>query len=561
MEAYCNFFKELDFYGKQPEFYFKGNSKKVTCIGRIFTVIFIFIYIIFFIYKLFRIYQRIDITFYDSYSDTGEIPSINITNENFYIAFSIYDGSTGEPFTDETIYYPVAYFKDSEIEEKLELELCSIDKIGSKYKKFFEESQLHKYYCLKKVNHTFIAYTNSFSFKLFPCKNTSENNNHCKSKEIIDYYLNGNNFIIKLEDILITPLKFNKPVQERTNELYTTLFKNFGQYLYIEMQLVSIETNKNIIGFDFLTGNKVENFIKYDTLEIIPQPGYDLEDKNNNYPICEIEFQLKDKILSEKRQYTQLIDVLGEVGGFMEIISSFFGVICSFIVDILYEKSIINNLFSFDMKKKIITIKNKEKKFNFEINHEKIKSDNNNQNNQILFQNCNHHNKNKILFEDITSKEINDKNSENIFINRKNVANIMETNSYKIGNEVENYENQSVKNKSRQYYIKESTLDINMKKTQNKDLIKEKSNNQEINYINLNNFLVIVGFCFVRKRNNLDNALLDEGMSIIKEKLDIFNLLRNMLLDEHMQIKLKMEHEEIKISGECLKKLKELKIK
>ena len=142
---------------------------------------------------------------------------------------------------------------------------------------------------------------NSFAFKIFPCKNSTENNNHCKSKEIIDYYLNGNNFVITLEDILITPLNFKSPVKERINELYTTLFKTFGQYLYIEMQLVNIETNNNIIGFDFLTKEKTEEYIKYDTLEIIPQPEYDLYDENNNYPVCEIEFQLKDKVLSEKR--------------------------------------------------------------------------------------------------------------------------------------------------------------------------------------------------------------------------------------------------------------------
>ncbi len=44
----CDFIKEIDFYGKQPEFYYKGKPKKVTWIGRIFTIINIIIYIIFF---------------------------------------------------------------------------------------------------------------------------------------------------------------------------------------------------------------------------------------------------------------------------------------------------------------------------------------------------------------------------------------------------------------------------------------------------------------------------------------------------------------------------------
>ena len=541
MKLNCDFLEDVDFFGKEPEFYYNGNPKKVTYIGRIFTIIFIIIYIVIFIYKLYRMYQRIDITFYDSYSDTGEIPSINVTNENFYIAFSIYDGSTGEPFIDETIYYPVAYFKDNETEQNLEPVPCSIDKIGSKYKKFFVDSPLDKYYCFNEVNHTLKAYMNSFAFKIYPCKNTSENNNHCKSKEIIDYYLNGNNFVIILEDILITPLKFERPVQERTNELYTTLFKNFGQYLYIEMQLVNIETNKNIIGFDFLTDEKIENFIKYDTLEIIPQPGYDLNDEKNNYPVCEVEFQLKDKIMSEKRQYTQLIDVLGEVGGFMEIIYSFLGTICSFIVDILYEKSIVNNLFSFNVKKKKIIIRNIGKDCELRVNNKRKIYDNNNQSNRILSANDSYNKKNKKVFEDI------DKNSENILINKKKLVNIMETNTNNNGDEIIKYENH---------------LNVDKLKRYNTDFVgKEKNNNLEMKYIKLNNFLVYFGFCFIRKRKNVDNVLLDEGLSIITEKLDILNILKNLLLNENIQKNIKCEFEEIKFSEECSKTLEELNVK
>ena len=557
----CDCIKEIDFYGKQPEFYFKGKPKKVTWIGRIFTIIYIIIYIIFFIYKLYRMSQRVDITFYDTYTDKEDIPSINVTNENFYIAFSLFDGYTDEPFIDETIYYPVAYFRDEE-EEEIKVELCNIDKIGSKYKKFYEESQLDKYYCLNKVNHTLKAYMNSFVIKIYPCKNTTENNNHCKPKEIIDYYLNGNNLIIKLEDILITPNNFQFPVKERIIELYTTLFKYFGQYLYIEMQLVHIETNNNIIGFDFLTKAKDEEFIKYDTLEIIPQPGYDLNDEKNEYPACEIEFQLKDKVLTETRHYTQLIDVLGEVGGFMEIISSFFGAICSFIVDILYEKSIINNLFSFDLNKKIISIKKNWKKVVLKDNNEIKTNDNISQFNQLALPLDNIRKKKKILIEDITNRELNSKNSDIYLDSKKKSRNIMETNTYKIENEIVNFNNISIKNNLKTCDIKESNKRTIFEKILKKDLIiKEKGNNQVINFIKLNNYLIHLCFCFVRKIKNENNVLLNEAMNIISEKLDILNLFRNICLQENYQKKIGNEHEIIKMSEDCRKLLIQLKNK
>ena len=400
---------------------------------------------------------------------------------------------------------------------------------------------------------------NSFAFKIFPCKNSTENNNHCKSKEIIDYYLNGNNFVIKLEDILITPLNFKYPIKERTNELYTTLFKTFGQYLYIEMQLVNIETNNNIIGFDFLTKEKTEEYIKYDTLEIIPQPGYDLDDENNNYPVCEIEIQLKDKILTQKRYYTQLIDVLGEVGGFMEIISSFFGLICSFVVDILYDKSIINNLFSFDLSKKKILIKENREKIVLKDNNEIKTNENISQINQQELPLDNNSRKRKILIEDISNREINDKNSEIILVNKYKGRNSMETNPYKIENEIQNFENQSVKNNLKDLYIKEPNMKINLDTIKQRDFIKEKDNNQLINYIKLNNHLIHLFFCFKRNKNNI---LIDEAMTIISEKLDILNLFRNICLQENFQKNLEMNMKQsINMSEDYIKLLRESKIK
>ena len=162
--------KEIDYFGKIPEFYIEGKPKQVTLIGRIFTFIYIIIYILIFGYKVFRMSRRIDITFYDSYSNTEEIPSINITNENFYLMFSLINES-GQHFIDETIYYPKAYFIEEENNEII-LERCNKDKLGSKYKSFSQNLELINYYCLSKVNYTFISYTNSIKLQFFPCKNT-----------------------------------------------------------------------------------------------------------------------------------------------------------------------------------------------------------------------------------------------------------------------------------------------------------------------------------------------------------------------------------------------------
>ena len=509
---FIEFIKEIDFFGKVPELYIKHKPKQVTLMGRILTSIFIVIYIIIVGYKLYRMFQRVDITFYDSYLSNDNIHSINITNDNFYLLLSV-NNDLGLPFIDESIYYPKAYFIDEEIKE-IKLERCNINKFGSKYKYLLKDYDLENYYCLNQVNFTFKSYINSIKLKIFPCKNSTVNNNHCKTREIIDEYLNGKNFEIYFEDILITPLDFEHPVKERINLIYTSVFKIFGQYIYAEMQLVNIETSINIIGFDYFTNPKLETYIKYDKLEIIPQPGYDLSDETNDNPICEIEFQLNDKILSEKRQYIQLIDILSEIGGLMELIKSFFGFINSVILNIIYKKIMANNLFSFDIEKRRILIK-RDNNLLYEFNDNNNKEDKKDENRIISSTTLKKwkNKKNKLEIFNSWNTHIKNKNSEKDFFDEVNIC---------------NRGSHPKKNKIKVLFFGKSR--------NNKNDISPDENYSIIDDFNSTGVLLSLCFCFKIKRGNMYNILLKETMRVIKEKLDIFNIFRNLCLIEHSTI-------------------------
>ena len=58
-------------------------------------------------------------------------------------------------------------------------------------------------------------------------------------------------------------------------------------------------------------------------------------------------------------------------------------------------------------------------------------------------------------------------------------------------------------------------------------------------------------FCIKRKRINLYKILLKETMIIIKEKLDIFNIFRNLCLIENSKNDLNNNLATIKMSEEC----------
>ena len=56
-------------------------------------------------------FLKIDVSFYETETFTGEIPSLALNNDLFYGGFALQDPATGNTFIDETIYYPVAMFR------------------------------------------------------------------------------------------------------------------------------------------------------------------------------------------------------------------------------------------------------------------------------------------------------------------------------------------------------------------------------------------------------------------------------------------------------------------
>ena len=66
--------------------------------------------------------------------------------------------------------------------------------------------------------------------------------------------------------------------------------------------------------------------------------------------------------------------------------------------------------------------------------------------------------------------------------------------------------------------------------------------------------LLLLLLC-VRKRKNLQNVLLDEGMKVITEKLDIMNFFKKLYRDEKLQEKDIILHDSIEMSDECKEKL------
>ena len=590
MSCKCDFLHELDLFGKPPEFYYKKRSKKTTLIGRILTILYFAAYVAFFIYKLIKMVQRVDVTFYDTFAFTGEIPSIQLSSDNFYGGFGILD-ATGEPFVEETIYYATTIFwSGKKIDgiwnwesKNIPLERCKLEKFGKKFQYMFKDKDLNNMYCLGDIDVVLEGYATSeaysyFEVSLYPCINTTSDGRPCLPLPYLQAYLTKNNFMFKMQDIDLTPQDYKSPVQEREKDISGPVYSTLKQQIYAYLQVTNIETDEDIIGFG-LSNIKKEKFLKYDESWIISAPML-TDIYTSGEPFSVITVQLSEKALTQKRTYTTLIEVLGDVGGLMEVLMTVVNLLLSFIINGLYEKSLINNLFEFDLDKKNIIIK------------EKVKSDNSLEKDDIpkIFNptrpislaplaplNMNEDNnnntiqtKNKLNDEPLSknklegeisplSKKVSKKKKKKKKINKMYMTSMgkdedeeIKENAYgKIIKKKEENNNNIYNRKNEKEFVINN--DIPNIKEIGMETDKGKENRRIIKKIKLNKFCTYCGFFCSRKRKTIENTLLDEGMNIVIDQLDIINIFRKMYRNEKIQEKIK--DFPIEMSDECKLKI------
>ena len=570
-----NFLQEIDLYSRKLELYYNGKPEKASRIGAIFTLIYISIFITIVLYKVLKMLEKQNGTFYVTYEYEKEPPSIKLSNENFYGGFALENPKTYDEFIDETIYYPKAYYKRAEIHGKswdwyvkeIELEKCQIEKFSSFHRDKFKGKELNNLYCFKEVNETLMghySYDNYslFFISLFPCINSTKNNNHCKPLEVIDYYLKGTFVSIQMQDIELTPQNYDFPYIATTRDIYYTISKKLFQEIQIFFQIVNVETDTDIIGFTDFRSFKTERLLKYDSMNamnhIIEGNLYETGES-----FCDITLKLSHNILAQRRTYIKLFDILGNIGGLMEVIFSLLKLVSSFSTKILYEESLVNNLFEFNLSKKAILINNKERnyllknKFSFKqipkkrshaksitpgvhifINEEDKISQSNNQNNEDIL-NINKMNNDSLIM----MNSLHRKNGNILMIDRKgNINNKKDITQKKLDNEIE-----------RKKYYKSDRNIFNFMNC--KDEIENGSPKRKvITEIRINRTCLYICFFYVRKRKNLQNILLNEGMKLIIEKLDLLNLFRTIYRDERIHLKIKNE-DLINMSKICKKNL------
>ena len=455
-------YTKLDMYSKTIGFYYDNQEKIGSYFGLLLTIIYIFTLLILLFFEFIKVIQRSEFNVYDSTIYSQETPYIELDINQLYFAFALEDPITNNRFIDERIYTAqIAFIDKQKIQDKfetinkksLDFEKCNLENFGKEYQHLFMKEELSNSYCLKNFNYT-LSFGGTYKherfkyirIRIFPCVNSTKNNFTCRSQKDIDYYMSSGYFSIVLKDLGLNPSNYSYPVIPTLQDIFTTIDRRIHKNLILNLGVTEIHTDTGIIN------NKI-NIKKY--LQFRKEiENFTFREQNDYYAgksVILVQLRLDDIIFVQKRSYAKLSKLLSKIGGYMQIMYTFFLLITSIINKLNNEIKIINSIFDFNLKEKKMILKLKSireinQNIGIKINNnlefspenklktKKLEFENKSKNNLIIEEN-NIYNISPLNISD--NKKINE--SQNYIIkinNKKNFVGFGNSNSKKSINEI-----------------------------------------------------------------------------------------------------------------------------
>ena len=366
---------DLDIYSRRISFFYGGKEKISSKFGFFLTSLYIVISIVLFLNYFIRTISREEVTASDSTTHPDTIPSININEDIFNLAFGLEHPSTFSRFIDETIYYPkISYIEKikkngifvNKLKINVEAEKCKNSKFGQNFQNLLEKGELNNSYCLSNYNLTLkggFQYSEVAFIKIsiFPCKNSTENNITCKPQNVIDKFFHNNYFSILAKDTALNPSDFSNPGLPILLNTYTSVDKQIKKDYYVKFAITEIETDTGL----FSQQIKKDKFLRY-TKDFDDFFFVDSNYFTSGNEILTLTIRIEDNIYFQKRTYKKMAEVFASTGGYMQLIYSIFAIISILTKTMNIEKKLINSLFYFNIKqKKVILSIEYKKKLNY----------------------------------------------------------------------------------------------------------------------------------------------------------------------------------------------------
>ena len=542
-------FSDYDMFGYNVGLYSNESIKEGTLFGMISTIIYILSFICITIYYITETFSRKNYTFSTSTMKHEDIASINLDKEIFALDFALEDPADYAEYIDETIYYikanHITGIRNPKTQafswyyDEIKTGPCSLDMFGKENQHFFKDGYKQNYclYDIDKKNltgHFVFGHYSKIIISFYPCVNTTENNNHCKPKNIIDYYLNNTYVSMLLQSITIDE---NQIPMTRTyiENPFTTVSQNFFKNYQVNLKIVETIDDTGMI----IDHKNKRKLLQYDYISDM----FALNSRvNDGDAFCQIDIKLSDRKTIYRRKFEKINDAFSRSGSVMTLIY-YIILFCSWLpVKSVYEVNVLNKVFRFDMNtiktkktneinisRHVISfnIENhvkKDKCNNNELNIDNIKNENeenikeiikNNNFNLINSEKKSDYNINKIkiknnLFNDLNIRHIED-NSGNILMN-----NGLQKQSFNLNiNQIPNIfrtENNQYKRKKKRGRVEDSEKRI-------------------VDAIKFNCFQLLcyypIKYCSNNKINILKNA-----QRFFKSTMDVTNVFKNVITSQ-----------------------------
>ena len=333
MESKLNYYLNFDIYASSPHFYFNNHDKLNTCFGTLLTIIYIIVSLTLFIVHLVEIFNHSNLKVHDSIIYGQEMPNIDLNSSSLYFAFGIEDPNTMNRFIDDSIYIPKIVFVDkikindelvTSYQENLDFERCNVNNFGEDYQRLFLENELNNSYCLKNFNLTLAGgyKYERFSYiriRIYPCVNSTENNNSCKPQEEIDRLMSSSYFSIILKDIGLNPSDYSNPVIPTLQDIYTTIDKRIYKNYILNFGITEIKTDKGL----FDSREEVKKFLQF-RKESETFTFRNEEEYYKGKSVIIVQLKLEDNINVQTRSYTKLPELFSTIGGYMQLMNTAF---------------------------------------------------------------------------------------------------------------------------------------------------------------------------------------------------------------------------------------------
>ena len=133
---------------------------------------------------------------------------------------------------------------------------------------------------------------------LFPCAGTHPDGTPCKPIDEVSAFFQKTFLEFSVQDIELTPKDYDNPSEPLTKDITTPVFQGLYQSIFGYFQIVNMETNLDIVGFEAISSEKHEKFLKYDESWIIASPSPHQGGLNPSYPVCDVMIQLSAKVVT-----------------------------------------------------------------------------------------------------------------------------------------------------------------------------------------------------------------------------------------------------------------------